>query len=113
MLLRLFHSLLVCLFALTAWSAANAHTRIHDAFVGEGMAVMVDAGEQRDAADNLQDDADAQTEVDTHPADDIPLLSQAWLMFAWYSPCWYAHYAPASQKRDLIPQLRPPNALRA
>ncbi len=113
MLPRLFHLLFVCLLALTAWSAANAHTRIHDALVGDGMAAMVDAGEERDAANHLQDDADAQTEADPYPADDIPLLSQAWSMFARYFPCWYAHYAPAYQKRDLIPQLRPPNALRA
>ncbi|WP_184406321.1 MULTISPECIES: hypothetical protein [unclassified Xanthomonas] len=105
--------LLVCLLALTAWSAANAHTRIHDALVSDGVAVMVDAGEERDAAEDLQDDADAQSQVDTHSADDIPLLSQAWPVVARYFPSWYAHYAPASQKRDLIPQLRPPNALRA
>lgn len=61
---RFLQLLLVCLLALTAWSAANAHDRIHDALVGDGLAVMVDAGEERDAAEDLQDDGDAQTQVD-------------------------------------------------
>lgn len=110
---RFLQLLLVCLLAFTAWSAADAHSRIHDALVGDGVAVMADAGEERDAADDLQGDGDAQTQVDTHSADDIPLLSQAWPVVARYFPSWYAHYAPATQKRDLIPQLRPPNAVRA
>ncbi|SOO21303.1 conserved exported hypothetical protein [Xanthomonas citri pv. fuscans] len=108
---RFLQMLLVCLLALSAWSAANAHARMHDAFVGDGLAVMVDAGEERDAAEDPQDDGDTQSQVDTQPADDIPLLSQAWPMLARYSPSWHAHHAPANQKRDLIPQLRPPNAL--
>ncbi|MCC8535927.1 hypothetical protein ACI6Q5_19770 [Xanthomonas codiaei] len=103
--------LLVCLLALGAWSAASAHTRIQDALVGDGLAVMVDAGEARDAAEDPQDDGDTQSQVDTQLADDIPLLSQAWPMLARYSPSWHAHHAPVSHKRDLIPQLRPPNAL--
>ncbi|RFF41045.1 hypothetical protein DZD52_05470 [Xanthomonas nasturtii] len=107
---RFLQLLLVGLLALTAWSAASAHTRIHDAFVGDGLAVMVDAGEERDAAKDPQDNGDTQSQVDTQPADDIPLLSQAWPMLARYSPSWHAHHAPASQKRDLIPQLRPPTA---
>lgn len=110
---RFLQLLLVCLLALTAWSAANAHTRIQNAVVGDGLAVMVDAGEERDATQDPQDDGDSQTQVDTQPADDIPLLSQAWPVLARYSPSWYAHHAPANHKRDLIPQLRPPNALRA
>lgn len=113
MYLKLIRLLLVCLLALTAWSVANAHDRIHDALVGDGLAVMADTGEERNAAEDLQDDGDAQTQVDPHCADDIPLLSQAWSVVARYFPSWYAHYAPASQKRDLITQLRPPNALRA
>ncbi len=110
---RFLQMLLVCLLALSAWSAANAHARMHDAFVSDGLAVMVDAGEERDAAEDPQDDCDAQSQVDTQPADDIPLLSQAWPMLARYSPSWHAHHAPANQKRDLIPKLRPPNALLA
>ncbi|WP_181093103.1 hypothetical protein [Xanthomonas bromi] len=105
--------LLVCLLALTVWLAANDHVRVQDALVGDGLAVMVDAGEERDAAEDPQVDGDTQSQVDTHPADDIPLLSQAWPMLVRYSPSWHAHHAPANQKRDLIPQLRPPNALLA
>lgn len=69
---RFFQLLLVCLLALTAWSAANAHTRIQNAVVGDGLAVMVEAGEERDATEDPQDDGDSQTQVDTQPADDIP-----------------------------------------
>lgn len=108
---RFLHLLLVCLLALGAWSAASAHSSAEDALLGDGMAVTADAGEQRDSADLLQDDGETQSQVDTHPADDIPLPSQAWLMLVRYSPSWHAHHAPAHQKRDLIPQLRPPNAL--
>ncbi|GAE49936.1 hypothetical protein XPR_3528 [Xanthomonas arboricola pv. pruni MAFF 301420] len=61
---RFLQLFLVCLLALTAWSAADAHSRIHDALVGDGVAVMADAGEERDAADDLQGDGDAQTQVD-------------------------------------------------
>lgn len=108
---RILQLLLVCLLALGVWSAASAQTRVQDAWVGDGVAVMAEAGDERDSADILQGDADAQSQVDTHPADDIPLPSQAWPMLARYSPSWHAHHAPANQKRDLIPQLRPPNAL--
>ncbi|KGR44118.2 hypothetical protein NX05_10065 [Xanthomonas vasicola] len=103
--------LLACLLALIAWSAASAHARIHDAFVSDSAAAIVEAGEERDAAEDAQDDGETQSQVDTQSADDIPLLSQAWPMLARYSPSWHAHHAPANQKRDLIPQLRPPNAL--
>ncbi|AZK88843.1 hypothetical protein [Xanthomonas oryzae] len=103
--------LMVCSLPLGVWSAANAHARVHEALVGDGLAVMVDAGEERDAAEDPQDDGDTQSQVDTQPADYIPLLSQAWPMLARDSPSWHAHHAPANQKRDLIPQLRPPNAL--
>ncbi|ACD58707.1 hypothetical protein PXO_00787 [Xanthomonas oryzae pv. oryzae PXO99A] len=57
--------LMVCSLPLGVWSAANAHARVHDALVGDGLAVMVDAGEERDAAEDPQDDGDTQSQVDT------------------------------------------------
>ncbi|WP_031338678.1 hypothetical protein [Xanthomonas maliensis] len=105
--------LLVCLLTLTAWSAASAHVRVFDAGASESLLAMADSGDERDLADDQLDDGEGQSQVDTHPVDDIALPSQAWPVLARYTPSWYAHHAPATQKRDLIPQLRPPNALRA
>lgn len=122
---RFLQLLLVCLLALSAWSAANAHARMQDAFVGDGLAVMVDAGEERDAVEDPQDDGDAQSRRHTacrrYPLA-LPGMADAGAVFplvACASRAGKSKTRPdstaASSKRTdwLIPAVAAPGAFRA